>query len=84
MQWEIQQVHKGDKIEIDIDDDDRYLVSTKDSYDIGYLHKRVSNKINDLIDENYEFVDGEILDITQNDGKLEVKVHLVLENTTNN
>ena len=84
MQWEIKQVHKGDKIEIDIDDDDRYLVSTKDSYDIGYLHKRISNKINDLINDDYEVVDGEIIDITENDGKLEVKVHLVLEDTTNN
>ena len=80
MQWEIQQVHKGDKIDIEIDDDDRYLVSTKDSYDIGYLHKRISDKIDALLNDDYEVVDGEITDITENSGKYSVEVHIVLEN----
>ena len=80
MQWEIQQVHKGDKIEIEIDDNDRYLVSTKDSYDIGYLHKKISDKIDNLLNDDYEIVDGRITDITENEGKWGVKVHIVLEN----
>ncbi|MBQ7033560.1 MAG: hypothetical protein IJN25_07890 [Clostridia bacterium] len=80
MQWEIRQVHKGDKIDIEIDDDDRYLVSTKDSYDIGYLHKRISDKIDALLNEDYEVADGEITDIAENSGKYSVEVHIVLEN----
>ena len=79
MQWEIQQVHKGDKVEVEPDDDDRYLVSTKDSYDVGYLHKRISDKIDELVNDGYEVVDGEITDITENSGKFGVKVHIVLE-----
>lgn len=82
MQWEIQQVHKGDKVEVEPDDDDRYLVSTKDSYDVGYLHKRISDKIDELVNDGYEVVDGEITDITENSGKFGVKVHIVLEDRT--
>ena len=81
MQWEIQQVHIGDKIDVDPDEDDRYIVSTKDSYDIGYLHKRISDKIDALINDGYEVTNGEITEITENSGKYGVKVHIVLEDT---
>ena len=81
MQWEIQQVHIGDKIDVEPDDDDRYLVSTKASYDIGYLHKRISDKIDALINDGYEVTDGEITEITETSGKFGVKVHIVLEDT---
>lgn len=81
MQWEIQQVHIGDKIDVEPDDDDRYLVSTQVSYDIGYLHKRISDKIDALINDGYEVTDGEITEITETSGKFGVKVHIVLEDT---
>lgn len=79
LQYEIQQAHVGDKIEVEPDDDDRYLVSTKDSYDLGYLHKRIADKVVELVNAGYEIVDGEITEITENSGKFGVKVHLVLE-----
>lgn len=79
IQYEISQTHIGDALVFEQDEEDRYLVSTKDSYDIGYLHKRISDRIDALSNDGYEIAEGHILEITQGTDKLNVKVHIQLE-----
>ncbi len=57
----------------------RVLKAMLSGYDVGYLHKHISDKIDELLNEGYEVVDGKITDITENSGKFVVKVHIVLE-----
>ncbi len=81
LQWDIQQANAGDKIEIEIDENDRYFVCTQNALDLGYLPKRISDKIDDLTNaDNCDYqVCGEISEITNIDDKFVVKVHLKLE-----
>ena len=54
-------------------------MSTNASYDIGYLHKRVADRIDALANDGYEITEGHIVEITQGEEKLNVKVHILLE-----
>lgn len=84
MQYDISCCKVGDNITVMEDDDDKYLVSVNDVLDIGYLPKRIVNKLLDLEDEGYDIdCEGKILEITLNDsGKMDVKVQLVLKDKT--
>ncbi len=79
MQFEIKQTNVGDALEFEQDEEDRYLVSTQASYDVGYIHKRTADKIDALVNDGYEITGGYISEIIQADDKLNVKVHIVLE-----
>lgn len=79
MQFEIKQCSIGDTLTFDQDENDSYLVSTQNAYDIGYLHKRIAEKIDSLANEGYEITGGHIAEIIQADEKWNVKVHIVLE-----
>ncbi len=79
MQFEIKQCSVGDTLTFDQDENDSYLVSTQNAYDIGYLHKRIADKIDSLANEGYEITGGQIAEVILSDEKLNVKIHIVLE-----
>ena len=71
------------KIECYEDDAGKYIVETKDVLTLGYIPKKVANKLDELLNYDvYDIVDGEILEIFTESDKLNVKVRLVLEDVT--
>lgn len=77
MQWEISHACIGDKVEI-WEEENKYIVETHDSYDLGYLPQSVSKKVSELEGDGYE-PNGEIAEITNDNGKYIVRIRLTLE-----
>ena len=77
MQFEISHAQKGMKVECS-EDDERYLIETEDSWHLGYLPKKVSNELEELLTLGYEILNCEIVDIINESGikKVVVKIDL--------
>ena len=62
MQDDIQYVEVGEIISFEQEDDDRYLAVAKEVLYLGYLPKKIANKIDELLNEGYEVVDSKIIE----------------------
>jgi len=60
MQDDIQCVEVGEIIGFEQEDDDRYLAVAKEVLYLGYLPKKIANKIDELLNEGYEVIDSKI------------------------
>lgn len=60
MQDDIQCVEVGEIISFEQEDDDRYLAVAKEVLYLGYLPKKIANKIDEFLNEGYEVVDSKI------------------------
>ena len=80
MQYSISLAKIGDELDFEQDDEDRYLVSNG-ALDFGYLPKRISDKIQVLADDGYEITKGKIIEILDNSDRLNIKIHLTVEDT---
>ena len=58
MQDDIQCVEVGEIISFEQEDDDRYLAVAKEVLYLGYLPKKIANKIDEFLNEGYEVVDS--------------------------
>lgn len=85
IQWEISHVQVGEKIKIEEESDNKYIVTTKDHYDLGYLPQTVGKKVKEFTEAAYETdgrvidIIGEVTEIINEYGKLNAKICLVLE-----
>lgn len=77
MQFELSHGKLGMKVECN-EDDERYLIETQDSWQLGYLPKKVSNEIDKLIDLGYEIHSSEIVNIVDEQGKTNVEITINL------
>lgn len=84
MQHDISFCQEGELIELSEHDNDKILISTITGLDIGYLPKRIVNKIRELEDREYAVeYKGKIIEIIVNDnGTKDVKIQLLLEDIT--
>jgi len=77
MQYNLKQAKVGDKVELEQEDDGVYIVM-KGVLDFGYIHKRTGNKIDELANKDYEVLDAEIIELINEEGKLNIKVRIKL------
>ena len=77
MQFELSHGKVGMSVECN-EDDERYLVETLDSWQLGYIPKKITNEIEKLLDLGYEISDCKITDVLSEDGKINVKVQIQL------
>ena len=77
LQFELSHSKVGMSVECN-EDDERYLVETLDSWQLGYVPKKITKEIEKLIDLGYEISDCKITDVVNEDGKINVKVQIQL------
>lgn len=77
MQFELLHSKVGMSVECN-EDDERYLVATHDSWQLGYVPKKITNEIEKLINLGYEISGCEVIDVISEDGKINVKVKIQL------
>lgn len=77
MQFELSHIKVGMCVECN-EDDERYLVETHDSWQLGYVPKKITNEIEKLINLGYEISGCEVIDVISEDGKINVKVKIQL------
>ena len=77
MQFELSHGKVGMIVECN-EDDERYLVETFDSWQLGYVPKKITNEIEKLLDLGYEISRCEIVDIINEEGKMNIKVQIYL------
>ena len=77
MQFELSHGKVGMSVECN-EHDERYLVETLDSWQLGYVPKKITKEIEKLIDLGYEISDCKITDVVNEDGKINVKVQIQL------
>ena len=67
MQDDIQCVEVGEIISFEQEDDDRYLAVAQEVLYLGYLPKKIANKIDELLNDGYEVVDSKITEKEQDE-----------------
>lgn len=77
MQFELSHGKIGTKVECN-EDGERYLIETQDSWQLGYLPKKISNEIDGLLDLGYEICSSEIVDVIEEQGKINVRIKIEL------
>ena len=77
LQFELSHSKVGMSVECN-EHDERYLVETLDSWQLGYVPKKITKEIEKLIDLGYEISDCKITDVVNEDGKINVKVQIQL------
>lgn len=77
MQFELSHGKIGMSVECN-EEDDRYLIETFDSWQLGYVPKKITNEIEKLIDLGYEITRCEIVDVISDEGKTNIKVQIHL------
>ena len=82
MQDDIQCVDVGETIVFDQEDDGKYLAIAKDVLYLGYLPKKIADRIDELQNEGYEIIDSKIIKKEYDDAyRYIVTVSISLEDT---
>ena len=80
MQFELSHGKIGMEVECN-EDGERYLVETQDSWQLGYLPKKISNEIEGLLDLGYEICRSKIVNVIEEQGKRNVQIRIDLIDT---
>lgn len=80
MQFELSHGKIGMKVECN-EDGERYLIETQESWHLGYLPKKISDRIDGLRDLGYEICSSEIVNVVEEQGKTNVQIRIELLDT---